>query len=105
MAVEPARSQSAPTEQELQDADVVAAHAAADQACSEEGPPPRAERRSRLRPREPVDGKPVAPLEGPDGVHGLRPLDAVDRASVQPLLTERDLEPRDLGIEALRAQE
>ena len=35
-------------------------------------------------------------------MHSLRPLDAVDRASVQPLLAERDLEPRDLGIEAVR---
>ena len=63
VAVEPSRSPAAPTEQELQDSDVVAAHAAADDASAEEGLAPRAERRSRPRPREAVDGEPMAPLE------------------------------------------
>jgi hypothetical protein len=100
--VEVARPQPVPAEQELEDADVVTAHASPDEASAEERPPARAERGPRSGAGEAVDGEVVAALEGTHGAHGARPLHTVDRAPVQPVVPKRDLEPRDLRVEPVR---
>jgi hypothetical protein len=100
--VEVARPQPVPTEQELEHADVVAAHASPDDASAEERPPARAERGPRSGAGEAVDGEVVAALEGTHGAHGPRPLYTVDRPPVQPVVPKRDLEPRNLRVEPVR---
>jgi hypothetical protein len=40
----------------------------------------------------------VPALERPHGTHRLRPLNGVDRPSVETVLTQRDLEARDLRV-------
>ena len=97
--VEPADSQPVPPEQELEHADVVPTRAASDGPGSEERSPSSTQGGSSSRARHAVDGEPMPPLEDPDGAHGLRPLDSVDRPAVEAVLAERDLEPGDLWVD------
>jgi hypothetical protein len=86
-------------EQELEHADVVPTRTAPDGPGSEERPPSSTQGGSGSGTRHAVDAEPVLPLEDPDGAHGLRPLDSVDRPAVEAVLAERDLEPGDLWVD------
>jgi hypothetical protein len=97
--IEATGPRAVPLEQELEHADVVAAHASPHDAAAEERSPWSSECGSRPRPGEAVDSEPVPPLEDTDGAHGLGPLDGVDRPAVEAVLSERDLEPGDLWVE------
>ena len=99
MTVEVARPQPVPTEQELEHADVVAAHASPDHASAKERPPARAERGPRPGAGEAVDDEVVAALEDTHGMHGPRPLHTVDRPPIQPVVPKRDLKPGHLRVE------
>jgi DMSO/TMAO reductase YedYZ molybdopterin-dependent catalytic subunit len=102
--VEPAGPQPACPKQELKDSDVVSPHPLPEDARPEQGLPARAERGPGLRPRQTVDDEMVPALEDTHGAHRLRALHAVDRPPVQAVLAERDLEARDLGIQAVRVR-
>ena len=103
-AVEPARAQAAAREQELEHADVVARPAAPDHARPEQRAAAGPERCSRTRAGQSVDGEAVASLKDADGPPRLRPLHAVDRSPVEPVLLEHDLQPGGLGVERLRSR-
>jgi hypothetical protein len=89
-----------PLEQKLEHADVVAAHAAPDDPGSEEQPSASAEGGPRSGPGDAVDDEAVPALERADGADGLRPLNGVDRPRIEATLTQSDLEPGDLRVEA-----
>jgi hypothetical protein len=86
-------------EQELEHADVVPTRPAPDGPGSEERSPSSTQGGPGSGTRHAVDGEPMPPLEDPDGAHGLRPLDSVDRPAVEAVLAERDLDPGDLWVE------
>jgi hypothetical protein len=90
-AVEPSRTQPVPPEQELEHGDVVAEQAALHDPRSVERPAERAQRAARAGPRQPVDGETVPALEDPNRASCLRTLDAVDRPSIEALLSQGDL--------------
>jgi hypothetical protein len=96
------RAVAARTEQELEYRDVEADGALRQVATAEQRAAERPERGARPLPRAPVDGEPGARLEQPH--RGDRPGagDAIDRARVDAVRLERDLEPRDLRILGVR---
>ncbi len=91
-----------PPEQELEDADVIAAHAAPKGPGSEEGSPVRAQCGACSRSCQAVDREPLPSLERANRAHRLRPLDAVDRPSVETVVAQSDLEPGDLRVQCAR---
>src|SRR5581483_7352004 len=89
-----------PDEHELEDGDVPAEVAAPEDARAEERTAERAERAAGARVGEACDREPVDPLEGAHGGDRPRSGDRVDRAVVETLRAERDLEAGGLRIAA-----
>ena len=100
--VERAGSQAVPPEQELEDPHVIAAQAAPKGPGPEEGPPLRAQGGARSRSCQAVDCEPLPPLVRANRADRLRPLDAVDRPSVEIVVAQSDLEPGDLRVQCAR---
>ena len=95
------RDELAPTrKQELQDRNVPAEQAASQRPPAEQRPPERAERSPGRRPDLAVDRETRALLEAFDTADRGRPVDSVDRAGVEAVGAQRDLQPRDLRIDA-----
>ena len=89
----PARAQ-----QELEHGDVEADRAPRQVAPAEQRPAERPERRPRACARAAVDGEPLLRLEEPDGGDSAGPGDAVDRARVEAVRLQRDLQSRHLRV-------
>ena len=95
--VDPARGQAEAPQAELERRDVPADAPARETALAEEGHaelPQFAARRHADLSRRP---DPVLPLEAEERLTRHRPRDTVDRAGVEPLRAQRDLERRDPG--------
>ena len=91
-------------EQELEDGDVPAERAAVQRARTEERATERAHRRASARVRETGDREPLHPLEGARGGDRLRPRESVDRAAVEALGAQRDLQAGRLRVPAARGE-
>ena len=89
-------------EQELHDRDVPAELAARERARAEERRAERAELAARARVGDPGDVQAVRALERAHRGDRLRPDDRVDRAEVEALRAQGDLQPRVLGIRGRR---
>jgi hypothetical protein len=100
--VEAADSQAVAPQQELEDADVVAAHAAADDPPSEQRSAAPAQGGARARSDQAVDREVMPPLEGTDRAERLRPLNAIDASSVEAVLAQCDLDAGDLRVHRAR---
>jgi hypothetical protein len=89
---------SAASEHELEYGDVPAERADTQETASQPRPSVPAERCTGPRAEDPVDDEAAPALKGPHGLLRLGPEQAVDRACVEAMRTEADLERADPGI-------
>jgi hypothetical protein len=97
-AVEGADALPVDREQELEDGDVEPDHPELDRSRAEERPAELPECLACRRPRLAGHWQPGLPLQRANGARGRGARDAVDRAGVEALGRERDLQAGDLRI-------
>jgi hypothetical protein len=102
LTVERAGREAVDREQPLQRRDVPAARIGVDHARAEPVAAPPAQRAARARPGDPVHDKSAPGLKPPHSFPRRRSADAVDRAAVQPLRAQRDLERGGAAAPGLR---